>query len=88
MPFLEKGFVDTIPLQNKWWGAEKKKDDQLTRNMHIQTDWLQISFHGGVSAQFSFHLLIPKPIHGRMEVSKTLQFVKCDQIEPKAEFSK
>lgn len=87
MPFLEKGFVDTISFQNKWWGAEKKKkkkkDDQLTKNMHIQTDWLQISFHGGVSAQFSSHLLIPKPIHGRVEVSETLQFVKCDQIKQK-----
>lgn len=65
----------------------KKKDDQLARNMHIQTNWLQISFHGGVSAQFFSHLLIPKPIHGRMEVSETLQFVKCDQIKPKAEFN-
>lgn len=71
----------SISSQNKWWGAEKKKYEQLTRNMHIQTGRLQISFHGGISAFSSSHLLIPNPIREEWRWVKLCIFVKCDQIE-------
>lgn len=57
--------------------------------MHIQTDWLQISFHGGVGGVCA-HFFVPFinfRSQRRIEVSKIVYFGKRDKIELKAEFT-
>lgn len=87
-PFIERGFVDTISSQNKWWGVEKKKNTIDERRICIfrQTPNLlsrgsKCTFFFPLSLSLSSHLLIPNPIHEEWRWAKIVYFVKCDQFE-------
>lgn len=85
--FIERGFVDTISSQNKWWGVEKKKNhDRRTANMHIQTPNL-LSRGSKCTFFFSLSLSLPlltfinsKSYSRRMEVSENCVFCQMWSI--------